>query len=74
MLGGMNNAVFELHVQSVNVESDPEAYTPVGFKDAAKSPKRRESMRAERGILNKQKCWEIVRILFGVKLMESCYE
>ena len=72
-LGGMINAVIEQGVQSVDVEVDPEAYTPTGYKDAARSPMWRESMRAERGALDKRGCWEIVRKPFGVKLIRSRY-
>ena len=43
-LGGMINAAIDLGVQSVDEELDPEAYTPVGYKDAARSHKLRESM------------------------------
>ena len=64
-LVGMINAVTERGVQSVDVEVDPKAYTPTGHKDAARSLKWRESMRAERGALDKRGCWEIVRIPFA---------
>ena len=72
-LGGMINAVIKPGMQSVEVELDPEAYTPVRYKDAARSRKWRESMRAERGALNKLGCWDIVRIPSGVTLIRSRY-
>ena len=71
-LGDMINAAIELRVQSVDVESDPELVTPVGYKDTVRSRKWRESMRAERGALDKRRCYEIVRIPPGITLIRSC--
>ena len=67
----MINAAIELGVQSVYVEIGSKAYTPVGYEDAARSRKWRESMQAERRALDKQRCWDIVRILSEVTLIRS---
>ena len=72
-LGGIINAAIELGVQSVDVQLDPQAYTPVGFKDVARSRKWRELMRAERGALDKRGCWDIARIPSGVTLIKYRY-
>ena len=71
--GGMINVAIKLRVQGVKVVLDPEAYTPVECKDAARSRKWRELMRAERGALDKRGCWDIVRIPSGVTLIRSSY-
>ena len=73
LLGGMINAAIEPGVQSVDVELDSEAYTPLGYKDAARSRKWRESMRTERGALDKRECWDVARIPSGVTLIRSRY-
>ena len=57
--GGDVNLIMEGGVACIATGvSDPEEYTPVGFEDAVRSKKWRESMAAERAALEKRGCWE----------------
>ena len=50
-----------------------EECTPVEYVDACRSPKRGESMLAEKVALDKRGCWELVKIPTGVHLIKSRY-